>query len=260
MEIVPMNMQQPKLVLCELEDAGLPGVESYSPFCLKVHRALRAAGLAYERRFANRPDAWKRFNPTGQVPVLLVGDDPVNDSTRILQRIEEMTGALARGLDARSRAEAWLWEEFADSALSGFVMSARWADDRNWPGVRDNFFGAAPWFVRKLIVPKLRKRLLGVLVARDVTRQGLEACWQRFGCVLDQLEARAPAQGFWVSETLSIADLALFGQLQSFRTPLTQPQAAELARRPRLSAYLDRVDASTRVARLAEHVREARAV
>src|SRR5437588_5702519 len=102
--------KQPSLVLCELADPGIDGVESYSPFCLKVHRALRAAGLRYQRRHGDRPDAFAHLNPTRQVPVLLVDGEPVSDSTRIVQRIEKITGgALTRGLDDRGRAEAWLW-------------------------------------------------------------------------------------------------------------------------------------------------------
>jgi hypothetical protein len=43
-------MSKHQLVLCELADAGLPSHESFSPFCIKVHRALRVVGLAYLRR------------------------------------------------------------------------------------------------------------------------------------------------------------------------------------------------------------------
>lgn len=240
-----MNQRQPNLILCELTDPGLPGVESYSPFCLKVHRALRAAGLRYERRCAVRPDAHRALNPTGQVPVLLIDGEPLADSTRIVHRIDALTHVFSRELSACQRAEAWLWEDFADNALAGHVMSARWADTRNWPLVRDAFFGSAPWFARRLIAPRVRTRILRALEARDITRSGWPAYWERFLTTLDQLEARAPEREFWVSATLSVADLALFGNLHSLRTPLTRSQAEELARRVRLSAYLDRVDAAT---------------
>jgi glutathione S-transferase len=241
-----MTQIQPNLTLCELTDPGFEGIESYSPFCLKTHRALRFAGLLYERRFGNAPADFKRWNPTGQVPVLLVDGKPVADSTRILQRIETLTGAFTRGLDERQRAAAWLWEEFSDTALNGFLVSARWAFDENWPLIRQAYFGAAPWFVQRLIAPKVRKKVMATLVARDVWRQGRDACWTRFLKTLDALEARTPDSGFWVSPTISVADVGLFGQLQSLRTPLTRAHAEQVARRPRLSNYLDRVDAATR--------------
>jgi glutathione S-transferase len=240
-----MTKKQPHLVLCELSDPGLAGIESYSPFCLKAHRALRAAGLLYERRHAARPADFRTLNSTGQVPVLLVDSEPVADSTRILQRIDALTGAFSAHLDPKQRAEAWLWEEFADTALNAHLVSARWADERNWPNTRAALFAGAPWLVHKLVVPQIRKGILRALVARDITRRGWDACWERFLALLDQLEARAPERGFWVGDPLSVADLALFGQLQSLRTPLTPPQAQELQRRPRLSAYLERVDRAT---------------
>jgi glutathione S-transferase len=232
--------------LCELTDPGIEGVESYSPFCLKAHRALRIAGLGYERRHAEAPHSFKRLNPTGQVPVLLVDGEPVADSTAILQRIDALTGALTRGLDERQRAEAWLWEELADTALNGFLVCARWADERNWPALRETYFGSAPWFVQRVIAPQLRKKVVGAMVARDVWRRGADACWARFQTVLDQLEARAPERSFWLSDTVTVADVALLAQLHSLRTPLTPWQGEQLARRARLSAYLDRVDAATR--------------
>jgi glutathione S-transferase len=254
-----MNKPTPKLVLCELADTGILGIESYSPFCLKVHRALRAAGLEYERRLADRPDAHKAHNPTGQVPVLLVDGEAVADSTAILARIEQIAGRFAPTLDATKRAEAWLWEELADTTLSGYVVAARWADDRNWSRTRDAYFGKAPWFVRALVVPRIRARVMAALNAREVWRRGADACWKRFDTLLDQLEWRAPVRGFWLGDALSVADIALFAQLRSFATDLTPSQRDAIASRTELSAYLDRVDAATRahIIEAVEHAPEA---
>jgi glutathione S-transferase len=236
-------MKKPVLVLCELADAGLPSHESFSPFCLKVHRALRAARLPYLRRHGSRPAAHKRVNRTGQVPVLLIDGAPVADSTDILKRIVELApGRL------HADAETWLWEELADTSLNGFLVAARWADERNWPRTREAYFHEAPGLVRKLIVPRLRQHVLAGLHARDVWRAGPEACWARFTSLLDSLEGRAPQLGFWCGPSLSVADVALFAQLHSLRTSLTEWQHGEVARRKRLSAWLDRVHEETRCA------------
>ncbi len=63
--------------------------------------------------------------------------------------------------------------------------------------------------------------------------------------LLDDLDARAPAAGFWLGDRLGVADIALFGQLRSFDTPPTPQQATDLRARKRLSAWLNRVDAAT---------------
>jgi glutathione S-transferase len=234
------------IVLCELESTSDPSLESYSPFCLKVHRALKAAALPYERRHATRPAAFESLNPAAQVPVLLVGDEAICDSTRILERIVGMRPGLFGGdLDARTRAEAWLWEDFADTSLNGYLIASRWLDDRNWTTVREAYFGRAPWFVRTLIAPRVRARVRRTLVARDVWRAGADACWRRFASTLDQLEARAPARGYWLGPSLTVADVSMFAQLRSLRTELTAWQNGEIEKRGTLRAWLDRVDRAT---------------
>ena len=237
-----------KLILCELGETGLEHLESYSPFCVKVHRALRAAGLSYESRRGRYPGEFEAFNPTGQVPVLLVDDEPVYDSTAIVARIDQLAGhPLHGGLDAATVAEARLWEELADTAVNGFVVASRWADDDNWPRSRAAYFAGMPKLVRALVTPRLRRDFLARLVARDVWRAGPEACWRRFEALLDQLDECAPVDGaFWVADRITVADVALFGQLQSLRSPLTPWQAERLNERRRLSRYLDRMDEATR--------------
>ena len=236
----------PKLVLCEFQDTGIPGLESFSPFCVKVHRALKYLGLPYERR-AGMPGSFKKYYPTGQVPVLLIGEDEaVGDSTDILARLETLTGRTFHGTsDAKLAAEAALWEEYSDTSLVGFFVAARWADERNWAGFRDRVFKPIPAPLRSLVAGRMRKRVIGTLMARDVWRSGPEACWRRFQAQLDALEARAPEEGFWLGP-FSIADLGLFCQLFGLRQEVTPWQSAQISARPRLSRYLDRVDAATR--------------
>ena len=237
----------PTLVLCEIGRPSLANLESYSPFCLKVHRALKAAGLAYSSRHGGRPEAHHDVNPTGQVPVLLIDGRAVADSTRILAALAELRPTPAwAAVDADTHAEGLLWEELADTSLNGFVVAARWADDRNWPAVRESFFGDAPWPVRRVVAPTLRRSRVRDLVARDVWRAGPDACWRRFELLLDALERRAPRAGFWLGEALGVGDLGLFAQLHSLRTPLTPWQHAQVQARPTLRAYLDRVDLATR--------------
>lgn len=232
------------LVLCETGATPHAHLESYSPFCLKAHRALRFAGFTYARRHGH-PGSFRGYNPTGQVPVLLVDSKPIADSTAILEWIDRHAPGALVPADARDRAEAWLWEELGDTALNGFLVAARWADDRNWPAVRAAYFGAMPAVIRAVVPGRIRARVVAGLSARDVTRAGVEACWQRFTRTLDQLETRAPKDGFWLGNALSVADLGLFAQLHSLRTDLTPWQRDRVAERPALSAWLNRVDVET---------------
>ena len=74
----------PNLHLFELVDASASGIQSYSPFCLKVNRALIARGLPYERHHLSRPNAHD-LTPMRQVPVLVIGD-PKSAEREVLGR------------------------------------------------------------------------------------------------------------------------------------------------------------------------------
>lgn len=245
-----MTTKQPKITLCDVGQTTVPGLETYSPFCLKVHRALKVVGFRYDMRYGTPPQ-FTDLNEAAQVPVLIVDEEEVIcDSTRIFERLEELS--VSRGgpsllpHDPRARAEAWMWEDYADRALSGYVTAARWADDRNYPIVRDTFFKEVPWLLKNLVASRIRSKMLDQLVARDVLRAGEEECWREFRRTLDHLEQLAPQRGFWVTrDQVTVADLAIFGMLHSLRTPLTEAQAREMTLRPALTDYLDRVDEAT---------------
>jgi hypothetical protein len=80
----------PALVLYDFPaKTGVDGWDSFSPFVLEISRALRLAKLPFERREVNLMKL-KELNPTGQLPVLGIGEEKVPDSTRILHRIEAL--------------------------------------------------------------------------------------------------------------------------------------------------------------------------
>jgi glutathione S-transferase len=99
--------------------------------------------------------------------------------------------------------------------------------------------------VRAVVPSLIRKRVLRGLHARDVSRAGPQRCWERFEKLIAHLDDRAPKNGFWLGNDLSVADVALFGQLQSLRLDLTPWQKSLIERADKLRAWLDRVDAAS---------------
>ena len=223
-----------------------PGWSSYSSFVMLVERALRLAGLAYTHERVAFPEI-RKLNPLGQLPVLRIGDELVSDSTRILHRLDALApGKLTGGLEGAALAEAWLWEEFGDTALYPLALATRWADDRGWEVVRAAFFGSLKPPLRLVVASLARRGVLQSLKGRDHLRGGLKQLEERLVRILDHLELRAPSAGFWLGPRISVADLALFAHLHALRLPQTRFRAEQVAARPRLSTYLDRVDAGTR--------------
>ncbi len=222
------------IVLCELPDPEIEGLESFSPFCLKVHRALRLQKRPYERRFGRSPASFSSLNPLSKVPVLLIGDEVVCDSTRILQRLQ-----------VPGNGESKLWEDYADTTMAGFNAASRWACDKNWPRIKNAFFGAMPGPLRAFLPARFRRRVIRGLKIREIWDAGPDACWLRFSQMLDHLSQRAPEKGFWMGDTITVADLGIFSQLHSMRIALTPWQSEEIAKRAKLTAYLERVDRAT---------------
>lgn len=240
-------MTTPKLTLYDFPSVPADAAwESFSPFVMKIDRALKLARLPYARKRI-LPTRIGKLNPSGQLPVLAIDGENVADSTRILQRIEALApGALTGELRPAQLAEAWLWEEFGDVGLYPYALATRWADDRNWPQTREHFFAKIPAPVRAVVAPIVRRKIVKNLAERDFTRPNLAGCWVRMATVLDQLDARAPKDGFWLGQRPTVADLSLFAHLHALRLPFTPWQAGEVAQRVRLSRWLDRVDAATR--------------
>jgi len=238
-------IRAPQLVLCELgPDAH--GLESLSPFCLKVHRALKFHGLDYERRYAIRPSEHRKHNPLGQVPVLLIEGEPVADSTAILQALEDLTDKSLLPLDRRQLAIAWLWEDYADRVLGYYVFAARWFDDRNWSALADEQFRPLPALLKPWMPNLIRSRILKKMSAMEFIRVGQAGCWRMFQQHLDRLDDCAPEECFWVGDKVTVADIGLFGVLHCLRSEISPWQMQEINRRPRLRAWLDRVDLITR--------------
>jgi len=239
-----MQDQSSELRLLDFQaETGLDGWESFSPFVIKVSRALRLAKLPFthERIAFQRI---RKFNPAGQLPVLMLGSEALPGSPEIFERIEQLApGSLSAGLDAQAHAEARIWEEFGDRVLYPYLLAVRWVDERGWPTPRAAFFGRMPF---TLLAPFVRRKTIQRLAASDFTRGGLARCYARLERVLDDLAARAPLSGFWLGPQPTRSDLSLFAQLHALRLPAVAFAAELVRQRPRLDAYLDRVDAATR--------------
>jgi len=97
------------------------------PYCEKIRFAMRRLDLRYESAEIDPADRSEVKAVSGQelVPVLADGEVVVHDSTRILRYLVRTHGG-GRLLpeDARSRALAWIIEEYADEVLGPLLSRA----------------------------------------------------------------------------------------------------------------------------------------
>ncbi len=131
------------------------------------------------------------------------------------------------------------------------VFAARWFDDRTWPMMLDVQFASVPNLLKPWLPNYVRGRILKSMAVMEFIRAGQDECWRMFQDHLDQLEGRAPIDGFWVGDHVTVADISLFGVLHCrLRSAMSPWQKTEINARPQLRAWLDRVDAATQAAGL----------
>ncbi|MBS0481479.1 MAG: glutathione S-transferase family protein [Proteobacteria bacterium] len=185
-----------------------------SPFVRKVHVVAAEKGIAVEMVLNRLSDPSPEFlvaSPFRKIPALQDGDFNLADSTAIVTYLDALTPTppIAPG-DARQRAKAIWWEEFADTILvaaGGKVLFNR-------------FVG--PTF-------------LGIPGDEAVAGQGLK----EFGPVMDYLEGEC-GPGWLAGGDFSIGDIAVAVGLRSMGYVGLEPDPAT---HPRTAAWYERVKA-----------------
>ena len=217
------------------------------PYCHKVRAGLELKGIAYRKVEVN-PMNKKELPklPEGaprKVPVLDVDGKLLWDSTVILkyldEHVPEKTPFLPEDPALRSRAEQV--EHWVDDALTfalPTVIYGTWGEAAKAAQVtaRTSNFG---------LLQNLMVRAGGSVVMHEISKRILKKRGETDGRAwlsreLDQLEAWLGTQPFICGDVVSLADVATHGAL----TCITEfPAFTDVMKRPRLSAWYDRVAA-----------------
>ena len=185
-----------------------------SPFVRKVHIVAAEKGLPVELALSNPADPAPEFlaaSPFRKIPALVDGDFSLCDSTAIVTYFEALQPqpSITPG-DAKAKAKAIWWEEFADTILiaaGGKVLFNR-------------FVG-----------PKL----MGKAGDEAVAEQGVK----ELEPILAYLESQC-GDGWLAGDAFSIGDIAVAATLRSLGYIDMEPNPASL---PRTAAWYDRVKA-----------------
>lgn len=119
------------------------------PLCPYVQRAaivLAEKGVPFERRYvdlAERPDWFTTVSPLGKVPLLMVGDDVLFESSPIVEYLEETEGSTLHPLKPIDRARHRAWMEFGSAILADIWTVETTADQKAFDNalaqLRQNF-------------------------------------------------------------------------------------------------------------------------
>lgn len=163
----------------------------------------------------NGNDDFERLSPLRRVPVWIEGDLVLCDSSVIVQYIEETRpGPSLWPADPVQRAKARWIEEFADTRL----------------------FDVLGW--RLFFQIALKPRFFGIEADPEIVDKAREV---ELPAILDYLEGQMPETGFLFGE-LSVADLSL---APAFANAGAVQVNVDPARWPRLTAWLERMEAET---------------
>jgi len=224
---------------------GMNRGTTLSPPCGKVHMALRYKGLDYELVNVSAPHEIKRYNARGRVPVLLVGEERLVDSSDILSALDERYPDPPLDLeDARERARVRLLEDWADEVLYFYGVYLRFLEPANFARLKSEVFAKMPapirWFVPAVALRMVKQRLAGQGVGTkplDVVQREAREC-------LDALVDRLGGEPFFVGGRFTRADLSLAAVLDQWTHERLSPELAEeVMGRPALAAWLERVHA-----------------
>jgi len=193
-----------------------------SPFVEKVARALQLKGIAFTLVPPKSPADFKRWNPQARkMPVVEIDGRRVFDSTQILRRLDQLVPEpplFDRNADVAARQR--FLEDWSDESLYWYAMALRWSDAN---------------------AEATTTQVVGSIPAPAALRPVLRVLGRRF----DELLVWLGDRPYFFADRPSVADLALFGQLNVLQSGPT-PQAERLvAERPRLADYFLRVDATT---------------
>jgi glutathione S-transferase len=228
--------------------AGRPRCFSGTPFAIKVQRILRYKRLPFdvhEVGWLERAELLPKISRSGKLPVLQYGDELVEDSTVIAHWIEvRHPDPPLVPEDPVQRAHAHFLEEWADEVLYwyGIYEAARFG---SFEVQTEAYYRDLPDQVRRAVTERMRASVEEGLERQGIGRYPREKVMADVRRGLDALTALVDSAGFAAGPTLTLADLALFGQLHR-RMAGTHPWLEqEIAARAPLLAWIDRVDGLT---------------
>jgi glutathione S-transferase len=189
---------------------------SMSPFVRKALAFAAEKGVAVESLpggMGGGSPAFKAASPFGKIPALEDGDFTLADSSAIVAYLE----ALAPEpnlipLDAKARAKAIWFDEYADTILAGAV---------------------GPMFFNRLVMPKFMKKPGDEAAAANAEANLLPAA-------VAYLETVIPASGFLLEDRLTLADIAVASPFVNLMHLGWSPDPAA---HPKVAAYVAAIHA-----------------
>jgi len=217
------------------------GLQSPSPFCLKLETWLRMSGIPYDPLYLDQPPRSK----TGKVPYLLLDKgDTLADSNVIIRTLARERGIdLAHGRTPEDQARAHAVVRLVEESLYFSAAWERWMLPGCWPLTRDGYFGILPGPLRGVFGSLVRRRLRAALHGQGILRYEPDEIAARGRADLHALSALLGDQAFFEGEQPGVADASVYGALANLLGfPGHTPLKSALEAYPNLVAFCRRIE------------------
>ena len=217
------------------------GVPNPSPFCMKAEILLKMAELPYESEFARDP----RKGPKGKLPAIEDDGVLIGDSELIRGHLERNYGVdFDKGLDEEERAVGHAFARMLEERTYWAVVYSRWIDPRNWPRLREAFFGGLPPPVRAVVPHLIQRRVRNSLRVQGVGRHAPNEIYAMGVADIRAVATQLGDKSFFMGPAPTSVDAVVFPLVENVIVPpFDSPIKTAALDRANLVAYAQRMRA-----------------
>lgn len=212
----------------------------------KVRLCLAEKGIAYEAHhvnlaaFEHHTDWFKKLNPTGKVPALLIDGVPFIESNQINEYLDETYPEPSlMPADPRQRYEIRLFALYIDSVCLPAVQKHNWM--RRMRPIAEKW-SDEELQARLAAIPTEERRKVWYRMARDpYNAEELQVALDILTGMADRIEAGVQKGGWTIGTAYSLADIAAVPYVA--RLEEIAPDECSAAKRPGLAEWWARIQA-----------------
>ncbi len=212
-----------------------------SPFCNKVRRCLAHKGIEYQVIDYNGLEARKAasLSAVGQLPVLDYDGKRIQDSTRILEFLEEKhPSPPLYPTDPTLLARVRFWDDWAAQSLYFYEIYFRMLDPASMERALDLICSGRPRWERAVMKLVFHRRYPKKLAQQGLGRLPPDEVERKFFTLVDGLETLLAQSDWLVGDQRTMADLSVAAQLDELLR--TSDLRARIRERKRLTEWIAR--------------------
>ncbi len=218
---------------------GAWGLESISPFCLKLDLYLRLAGIPYEVVVEGAPFK----GPKRKAPWITHDGRVIGDSALIIDYLNRAFDVdLDAGLSREQRAAGRALRAMLEENLYWAVIFERWIDEKNFADFRNIVLSAVPAPVRPLVAKLARRGVRQQFMGHGMGRHSPRDIGDIAGRDIAALADWLGSNEFMMGEKPTEIDAAAFGMLANiWYAPIDGTLKRHLAGHAKLVGYIERL-------------------